>query len=59
MDNYQKVLEFFEQAQEPVRAGAVVEATGLDRKEVDKIMAQLKKEGKIESPKRCFWEIKK
>ncbi|MGI6038384.1 MAG: MarR family transcriptional regulator [Limnochordia bacterium] len=59
MDNYQKVLEFFEQAEEPLRAGAVAEGTGLDRKEVDKAMAKLKKEGKIVSPKRCFWEINK
>ncbi|MGB4151975.1 MAG: MarR family transcriptional regulator, partial [Bacillota bacterium] len=46
-------------ADKPVKAGDVVEATGLDKKEVDKIMAKLKKEGKIVSPKRCFWEAKK
>lgn len=44
---------------EPVNAGKVAEATGIDRKEVDKVMAKLKKEGKIVSPKRCYWEIKK
>jgi hypothetical protein len=27
----------------------------LDRKEVDKAMAQLKMEEKIVSPKRCYW----
>ena len=59
MDAYQKVLEFFENATEPVNAGKVAEATGIDRKEVDKVMAKLKKEGKIVSPKRCYWEIKK
>ncbi|NLU41333.1 MAG: MarR family transcriptional regulator [Firmicutes bacterium] len=59
MDTYQAILKFFEGAKEPVNAGAVAEATGVDRKEVDKVMAQLKKEGKIVSPKRCYWEIKK
>ena len=59
MDAYQKVLEFFESATEPVNAGKVAEATGIDRQEVDKVMAKLKKEGMIVSPKRCYWEIKK
>ncbi|HHT36051.1 MAG: MarR family transcriptional regulator [Candidatus Wallacebacter cryptica] len=59
MDAYQAVLEFFEKAEEPVRTGQVVEATGLDKKEVDKAMNKLKKEEKIVSPKRCYWELKK
>lgn len=59
MDNYDVVLEFFKNNDTPVRAGDVAEATGVDRKEIDKIMARLKKEEKIVSPKRCYWEIKK
>ncbi|NLP37714.1 MAG: MarR family transcriptional regulator [Firmicutes bacterium] len=59
MENYDAVLKFFQEATEPVRASAVVEGTGLDKKEVDKVMNKLKKEGKIVSPKRCYWEIKK
>ena len=38
-----------------VTAGKIVELTGLDRKLVDKAMAELKKTGQIESPKRCYW----
>lgn len=34
MDAYQAVLEFFEKAEEPVRTGQVVEATGLDKKKL-------------------------
>ena len=37
------VLEFFEKADGPLNAGAVAEGTGLDRKEVDKIMAKVKR----------------
>ncbi|NLP44647.1 MAG: MarR family transcriptional regulator [Peptococcaceae bacterium] len=59
MDNYEVVLDYFAKAEQPVRAGDVAEATGIDKKEVDKIMNKLKKEEKIVSPKRCFWEIKK
>ncbi|MFY9385691.1 MAG: MarR family transcriptional regulator [Dethiobacteria bacterium] len=59
MDTYEAVLEYFRKADQPVSAGQVAEATGLDRKEVDKAMAKLKKEEKIVSPKRCYWEIKK
>jgi hypothetical protein len=39
--------------------GKLLKQRAFDRKEVDKIMAKLKKEEKIVSPKRCYWEIKK
>lgn len=59
MDNYDVVVNFFNAADKPVSAGQIATATGVDRKEVDKIMKQLKKEEKIVSPKACYWEIKK
>lgn len=59
MDNYEAVLDFFMKSDNPVKAGEVANATGIDRKEVDKAMARLKKEGKIVSPRACCWEIKK
>ena len=40
----------------PVNAGKIAEITGIDRKEVDKAFAELKKEGAIVSPVRCKWE---
>lgn len=59
MENYEVVLDFFNKADKPVSAGQIATATGIDRKEVDKVMAKLKKEGTIVSPKACYWEIKK
>ncbi|MBP9920982.1 MarR family transcriptional regulator [Proteiniclasticum ruminis] len=59
MDHYNVVLDFFKNAAEPVNAGKVAEGTGVDRKEVDKIMKKLKEESVIVSPKRCYWEFKK
>ena len=56
METTQKVLEAIKNAGKPVGAGEVVEATGLERKEVDKAMASLKKTGDIVSPVRCKWE---
>ena len=59
MEVKQEVLKEFEAAGSEVRPGEIVEKTGADKKEVDKAIKQLKEEGKIYSPKRCFYEIVK
>ncbi len=51
----EKVLEALEKAGKPLKSGEIAEITGLDKKEVDKIIKKLKKEGKIQSPKRCYY----
>ena len=56
MDNKELILEAMKKAGEPLNAGKVAELTGLDRKDVDKAFAELKKEGAIVSPVRCKWE---
>lgn len=56
MEAAEKVLEAMKQAGTPLNAGKLVELTGLDRKEVDKAMKQLKTSGSIVSPKMCYWE---
>ena len=43
------------EAGEPMNAGKISELSGIDRKEVDKAMKQLKEEGAIVSPVRCKW----
>lgn len=55
MDEQNVVLEAMRKAGEPVNATKVAELTGLDKKVVDKVFAQLKKEGAIVSPVRCKW----
>ena len=52
----ERVLAAMNEAGVPVNAGKIVELTGLDRKEVDKAMKELKDEGAIVSPVRCKWE---
>ncbi len=54
----EKVLETLKAAGKPLKAGEIATASGLDKKEVDKAMKDLKAEDKIVSPKRCFWEPK-
>lgn len=58
MQDQEKVIQAFKDAGEAINAGKVTELTGLDRKTVDKIMAQLKADDLIVSPKRCFWTLK-
>jgi hypothetical protein len=58
MEAKEQVLEAMKKDGTPLNAGKIVELTGLDRKVVDKAMAELKKEEAIVSPKRCFWQAK-
>ena len=56
MEAKELVLMAMREADVPLNAGKVAELTGLDRKVVDKIFAELKKEGAIISPVLCKWE---
>lgn len=56
MENEQKVLDAFASAGVPKSSKEIAESTGLDKKVVDKIIKKLKDEGKIHSPKRCYYE---
>jgi len=54
----EKVLETLIAIGKPMKAGEIAEASGMDKKEVDKAMKVLKTEGKIVSPKFCYWQPK-
>ena len=55
MNAKEKVLAVMKEAGAPVNAGKIVELSGLDRKDVDQAMKELKAEGAIVSPVRCKW----
>lgn len=57
MDDKEKVIEAFKNSEEPLNAKEVSEISGVDKKEVDKIMKELKKDETIVSPKRCYWTL--
>jgi DNA-binding IscR family transcriptional regulator len=52
------VFDTMKSAGKPMKAAEIADASGLDKKEVDKAMKQLKTEGRIESPKVCYWQPK-
>ena len=58
MEAKELVLDAMKKAGVPLNAGKLVELTGLERKEVDKAMKQLKADEAIVSPKNCFWQPK-
>jgi predicted transcriptional regulator len=51
----QIILDVMKKAGKPLRPGDIAKAAGIDNKEVSKIIKELKKKGKIISPKRCFY----
>ena len=57
MDEKNTVIEAIRNAGESVNASKVAELTGLDKKIVDKVFAQLKKDGTIVSPVRCKYTL--
>jgi len=58
METREIVLEVLKKEGRAMSAGQIAEASGIDRKEVDKAMKQLKAADAIVSPKRCYWEPK-
>ena len=50
-----KVLKAMKDAGKPVRPGEVAKALGVDSKAVSKAITKLKKDGKVMSPKRCYY----
>lgn len=57
MDNKEKVIEAFKNSEDPLNTTKVSEISGVEKKEVDKIMKELKKDETIVSPKRCYWTL--
>ena len=57
MKKKKKVIEAFRNSDEPLNAKKVSELSGVEKKEVDKIMKELKKDDTIVSPKRCYWTL--
>lgn len=54
-----KVLNAMIKAGKPVRPGEIAKAIGAESKDVSKIISALKKDGKVISPKRCYYALNK
>lgn len=51
----EKILEILKKAEKPMRPGDIAKELGIESKEISKAVENLKKSGKITSPKRCFY----
>ena len=57
MDAKEKIiLDAMKKEGKPMRPGDIAIKAEMDKAEVSKIIDNLKKEGKVISPKRCFYE---
>lgn len=54
----EKVLAALAAAGQPMKAGEIATAAAIDKTAVDKAIKNLVKEGKVDSPKRCYYGLK-
>jgi len=54
----EKVLNVFKSSAKPLRPGEIADQIGIESKEVSKIIKELREEGKVFSPKRCYYALK-
>lgn len=57
-DKKETVLKVFQNSDKPLRPGDIAKQIGIDSKEVSKIIKELREEGKVHSPKRCYYALK-
>ncbi|CUP10817.1 HTH domain-containing protein [Clostridium sp. NSJ-49] len=55
MSAKEQVLNLLKENSEAMKAGEIAAALSIDKKEVDKAIKELKTDGSITSPKRCFY----
>ncbi len=58
MEAKEKVLETLKNSDKPLKGGEISEMSGIEKKVVDKAIKELKADGLIEIPKRCFYSAK-
>lgn len=55
----EKVLSTLTAKGEPMKSAEIASESGLDKAAVDKAIKVLVKEGKVDSPKRCYYVVKR
>jgi predicted transcriptional regulator len=58
MDKKKLVLDVMSKEGKPLKPGEIAKKAGLESKEVSEIIKELKKEGKVHSPKRCYYAVR-
>jgi biotin operon repressor len=54
----EKVIQTLKKSGTPMKSGEIADVAGIDKKEVDKALKSLKSEGKVFSPKNCYYQAK-
>ena len=55
MSDEDTILKALKDAGKPLRPGEIADLTGLPKDVVSEAMKALKKDGKVDSPKRCYY----
>ena len=59
MESKEAIIKAMEASGKPMKGGEISEASGVDKKEVDKLLKKLVAEGKVDSPMRCYYAVVK
>jgi DNA-binding MarR family transcriptional regulator len=59
MESKDAIINALGKAGKPMKGSEIAEASGVDKKEVDKLIKKLVAEGKVDSPVRCFYALVK
>ena len=59
MESKDAIIKAMEKAGKPMKGGEIADASGVDKKEVDKLIKKMVAEGKVDSPVRCFYALVK
>ena len=59
METTDKVIKALKDAGKPMKAGEIADASGIEKKDVEKAIKKLVADSKLHSPMRCFYDIKK
>ena len=55
----EKIIDVLKGKEDGLKGQEIADAAGIDKKESDKIIKELKEAGVLYSPKRCFYALKK
>lgn len=58
MELSERVIDLLAKS-DPMRPNEIAQALNIDKKDLEKVLKQLKNDSKIISPKRCFYSIEK
>lgn len=59
MESKEAIIKAMEKAGKPMKGSEIADASGVDKKEVDKLIKKMVADGKVDSPVRCFYALVK